>query len=209
MENDLESIRTLVVLATIERLKITYADQLIMKGYDAIPDFFQNHLYCPPNKVERDMALEKLYEKLKTIAGKAMTENIHQLILLNQLTDSLDSDAAEVILVNNKIDENGFITVENLNQSIIEAGRIEDRKRQIQMVADALSFFYSLSKLPLIKLVMAPIKVAASMVGATSLTETMEAGYNLTSNIKDLSPFIKIFVEREIDQIDELFKVNV
>ncbi len=208
MVNDLDSIRTLVVLATIDRLKVTYADQLAIKGYDAIPEFFQHHLYCPPNKVERDIALEKLYEKLKTIAGKAMTDNIHQLILLNNLTDSLDTDAAEVILKNHQVGEDGTISVETLNTAIVEAGRMEDRKRQIKMVADALSFFYSLSKLPLIKLVMAPIKVAASMVGATSLTDTMEAGYNLTTSIKDLSPFIKIFTEREIDQIDELFKIK-
>ncbi|NUM41200.1 MAG: hypothetical protein HUU45_06145, partial [Leptospiraceae bacterium] len=118
MADDLETIRTQVVLATIDRLKITYADQLAIKGYDAIPDFFRNHLYCPPNKAERDSALEKLYEKLKTIAGKAMTDNIHKLILLNQLTDSLDTDAAEVIMRNNQTNEDGTISVETLNQAI-------------------------------------------------------------------------------------------
>lgn len=48
------------------------------------------------------------------------------------------------------------------------------------MVSDALTFFFSLSKLPLIKLVMAPIKVAASLVGAMDLISTMEAGYALS-----------------------------
>ncbi|MCE9500102.1 MAG: hypothetical protein K8R21_06345 [Leptospira sp.] len=208
MAKDLETIKTFVVLATIERLKLTYADQLMIKGYDAIPDFLQYHLYCPPNKAERDIVLERLYEKLKTIAGKAMTDNIHQLILLNNLTDSLDTDTAMVIQDSNSYSENG-VAIEDLIIAISKVGRFEERRQQIQMVGDALNFFYSLSKLPLIKLVMAPIKVAASMVGATSLTQTMEAGYILTSNIKDLSPFIKIFLEREARNIDDLGKINV
>ena len=69
--------------------------------------------------------------------------------------------------------------------------------------------FFSLSKLPLIKLVMAPIKVAASMVGATSLTQTMEAGYTLTSNIKDHRPFIKILIERETKNVEDPRKIII
>ncbi|EMO77915.1 hypothetical protein LEP1GSC127_1756 [Leptospira kirschneri str. 200801925] len=56
----------------------------------------------------------------------------------------------------------------------------------------------------MIKLVMAPIKVAASMVGANSLVETMEAGYELSSKIKDLNPFIDAFLDREIRLIAKL-----
>lgn len=58
----------------------------------------------------------------------------------------------------------------------------------------------------MIKLVLSPIKVAASMVGATSLVKTMEAGYELSSKIKDLDPFIDAFLDREIRLIAKLEK---
>ncbi|RHX92919.1 FFLEELY motif protein [Leptospira stimsonii] len=199
----LELTRKAVVRATIERLRTTYSDLLIIKGYDGIPNFFEYNLYSPSNKEERDNALESLYEKLKTVAGKSMTDNIHQIILLNRLTDSLDYDTAKVVIENNLM-EDGVISRDNLYAAMGEADRFEERKQQIQMVGNTLRFFFSLSKLPMIKLVMAPIKVAASMVGATSLVETMEAGYDLSSKIKDLNPFIDAFVDRETKLIGKL-----
>ncbi|EMY14504.1 hypothetical protein LEP1GSC043_4523 [Leptospira weilii str. Ecochallenge] len=48
--------------------------------------------------------------------------------------------------------------------------------------------------------------MAASMVGATSLMKTMEAGYELSSKIKDLDPFIDAFLDREIRLIATLEK---
>ncbi|EMO53253.1 hypothetical protein LEP1GSC172_2702 [Leptospira noguchii] len=199
----LELTRKAVVRATIDRLCTTYSDLLVVKGYDGIPDFFEFNLYSPSNKEERDNALESLYEKLKTVAGKSMTENIHQIILLNRLTDSLDYDTAKIVIENNLI-EDGKISRNNLYAAMGEANRFDERKSQIQMVCNTLRFFFSLSKLPMIKLVMAPIKVAASMVGANSLVETMEAGYELSSKIKDLNPFIDAFLDREIRLIVKL-----
>lgn len=194
---ELEPVRLAVVRSTIVRLRFTYSDLLTtIKGYDGIPHFFENNLYAPANKEERDNALENLYEKLKTVAGKAMTDSIHQIILLNKITDSLDFDTARIVIENNLLDD-GNIRQESLYAAIGEVGRYDDRREQIRMVGETLRFFFSLSKLPMVKLIMAPIKVAASMVGATSLVDTMEAGYGLSSKIKDLNPFIEAFQDRE------------
>ncbi|EMY03698.1 hypothetical protein LEP1GSC029_3280 [Leptospira interrogans str. 2002000626] len=137
----LELTRKAVVRATIERLRTTYSDLLVVKGYDGIPDFFEFNLYSPSNKEERDNALESLYEKLKTVAGKSMTENIHQIILLNRLTDSLDYDTAKVVIENNLI-EDGKISRNNLYAAMGETNRFDERKTQIQMVGNTLKFFF-------------------------------------------------------------------
>ena len=194
--------KSLVVQATIDRLEKTYADLIAsQKGYDNIPAFFREHLYSPPNKEARDAALDNLYQKLKAVTGPEMTENVHKLILLNQLTDELDLETGKVLLagplkgVDNILEYP--ISDDELQSAIERAGRFDDRIRQITMVAESLDFFFSLSKLPLIKLVMAPIKVAASLVGAMDLVSTMEAGYELSRNIKDMSLFMNAFQERE------------
>lgn len=202
-----KAVRLVVVNRTIDRLALMYADWIAQKGFDGIPDFFRHHLYSPPNKEARDAALDNLYQKLKSVTGPEMTANIHMLIELNKLTDELDLDTARVLLSTTlKTKSTDELTFEELFVAVRQAGRKEDRKRQVQMVADCLTFFFSLSKLPLIKLVMAPIKVAASLVGAMDLVATMEAGYALSRNIKDMSPFVDTFIQRENEFIEADFR---
>lgn len=193
--------KSFVVSSMINRLERTYQDFIQdIKGFDKIPWFFRDHLYSPPNKDARDAALDNLYGKLKSVTGPEMTENIHQLILLNKLTDELDLETAQVLLGSywkGGLPEESNLTIEILNESIQQAGRFEDREQQIDMISDSLKFFFNLSKLPLIRLVMAPIKVAASMVGAADLVGTMEAGYELSRGIKKMEPFMIAFTERE------------
>ena len=187
----------------IDRIENTYADYITqIKGFDKIPDFFRNHLYSPGNKEKRDEALDNLYQKLKAVTGPEMTENIHKLIILNNLTDELDLQVAQKLLQTRwsagMPDEND-LSIEELNHTIIEIGDYENRIKQIDLIGETLLFFYNLSTLPLIRLVMAPIKVAATMVGASELVNTMEAGYQLSKGIKEMKPFVNVFMEREKD----------
>lgn len=199
-----KQVKSLVVSTMIDRVENTYQDFITgKKGYEKIADFFRLHLYSPPNKEARDAALDDLYLKLKSVTGKEMTENIHKLIILNRLTDELDLETARVLLAGKfkSIDPSELsdvtLSTDELNEAISEAGRFEDRERQIDLVCESLAFFFSLSKLPLIRLVLAPIKVAASMVGAMDLVGTMEAGYDLSRGIKDMQEFSDAFTERE------------
>lgn len=196
----------LVVKRSIDRLEQTYADTFENgSGYEYIPPFFRHHLYNPPNKEARDAALDNLYLKLKKVTGQEMAENIHKLIILNKLTDDLDLETGRTLLkgpLKETEDIDNFeLSFEQLLQAISETNRFDDRYKQISLVGDTLNFFFQLSKLPLIKLVMAPIRVAASIVGAMTLIETMEAGYKLSEHIKDMAPFVEIFTEREGDFI--------
>lgn len=198
----------LVVKLMIDRLQETYADFISQKEYQNIPTFFRDHLYAPPNKEARDQALDSLYEKLKSVTGPEMTANIHKLVQLNKLTDDLDLDTARTLLagpLKGKPEPAAAgLTRSDLEKAIAAVGRKEDRLVQVTMVVESLQFFFSLSKLPLIKLVLAPIKVAASLVGAMSLVETMEAGYNLSREIKKMQPFLDSFQERETDLIHKV-----
>ena len=134
-----------------------------------------------------------------SVTGPEMTENIHNLIVLIQLTDALDLQTAQVVLdgpmKGKSADEiaEASMTTQELNRCIGLAGCWEDRHRQVDMIGNTLTFFFTLSKLPLIKLVMAPIRVAASLVGAGELVDTMETGYQISRNIKDMKPFVDAF----------------
>lgn len=210
LENQqLEKAKQLVVNTIIERLEYTYEDYIKnIQGFSEIPSFFKNHLYAPANKKERDYVLEQLYIKLKTIVGEDMVENIHKLIQLIKLSDELDYEIANVLInkYTEEIHSNGKLNFEIVEKIINDKNQYSNRKKQIELICETLAFFFSLSKLPLVKLVMAPIKVAANLVGANILIETMEEGYRISKGIKDMKPFINDFKTREFYYLDSLQK---
>lgn len=195
-------VKSLLAEALTERLEKTYVDFIEKeKGFDQLPFFFHHHIYFPKYKEKRDIALEKLYHKLKAITGPQMTERIHQLILLNKYTDELDLEIVQTLLLGPWKDKKKLdgmkLSQEDLEWAIKEAKQVEKRQKQVEMVCESLDFFFTLSKLPMIRLVIAPIKVAASMVGAVELVATMEAGYELSRKIKNIKKFIEAFRTRE------------
>lgn len=208
-EDSVETIRQVVVHRMIERLQSDYGDFIEgVKGFSTIPEFFRDYLYSPPNKEKRDATLEQLYGKLKSITGPEMTENIHKLILLIQISDDLDRSTAKALLdgpLKNDPSAHATISDDEMEEAIIRAGGYENRIKQIELICETLSFFFALSKLPFIKLVMAPIKVAASLVGAEDLVGTMEKGYEISREIKDMKPFVQAFRERETAYVERLW----
>ena len=205
--------KSLIAEALTRRLESTYADFIEKeKGFDALPFFFRNYLYSPKDKEKRDVALEKLYLKLRSITGPQMTERVHQLILLNQYTDKLDLGLVQVLLNGpwkHKKKLDGIkLSQEQLEWAIKKAGQIDERKKQVEMVCESLDFFFSLSRLPMTRLVIAPIKVAASMVGAGDLTATMEAGYELSRKIKNIKKFIEAFRTREKKNLQAIASIG-
>lgn len=209
--HELEIAKQIIVNQIIERLEQHYEDYIKnVKGFNEIPSFFRQHLYAPANKQERDKSLEELYQKLKTIVGQDLVENIYKLIQLIKISDELDYEIAEELLKNylkdREYNEKTNLDFEIIEKIIHEKNQYEKRKQQIELICESLAFFFALSKLPLIKLVMAPIKVAANLVGADALIETMEEGYRISRNIKDMKPFIKDFRERELIYLNNIQK---
>ncbi len=207
LETQVTSILTEVF---IKRLEETYADFIEKgNGFEELPAFFRYHLYAPKNKKERDLALENLYHKLKAITGPKMTENIHKLIKLNKLTDELDLQLTQMLLSGPWKDKKNFEEIQfeqkDLGYLMKEADQLEKRIEQIDLVCETLTFFFSLSRLPMIRLVMAPIKVAASMVGAVGLVDTMETGYKIACKIADIQTFVEAFETREKKNLQDIF----
>lgn len=208
-QETIEKVRLAVVHRMVSRLENDYQDFIEgIAGFDAIPSFFRDYLYSPPNKEKRDAALEQLYSKLRSITGPEMTENIHKLIQLVEISDDLDRSTA-IALLNGPLNKSDHgldgLSDQEIEAAMLQAGKYENRLRQIDLICETLSFFFTLSKLPFIKLVMAPIKVAAGLVGAEDLVGTMEKGYEVSRKIKDMKPFMKAFKERETAYIEKIW----
>ncbi|MCB1188816.1 MAG: hypothetical protein H7A23_06170 [Leptospiraceae bacterium] len=208
MNQQVESLRNKVAQSEIDRFSTVFKQELKAKGYNQLPIFFKDYIYSPNIKEELQNSLSKLYGRIKTMTGSAMSENIKKLIELNEISDSLNKEIALFIYQNNLYNNSG-ISQENLEKAKINIGKFEDRKKQVQLIGDLLGFFFSLSKLPMIPFIMTPIKVAATMSGAKYLVKIMDAGYNLSKNIDDIYPFIDSFINKEIQYLDLLEKQSM
>ena len=74
------------------------------------------------------------------------------------------------------------------------------------MVVELLRFFHSLARFPFFKIMLGPIKVAAYLVGAERLIQTMEEGYRIAIQIKDIKPFLKAFEKRHKEYLRKIFE---
>ncbi len=153
-QNHLDRVKQVVVNTIIARLEITYEDYIKqVKGFENIPEFFRVHLYAPANKEERDEALNNLYEKLKSIVGQDLVENINKLIILIEISDQLVYEIAKIVQTQflEKIEVNqSIMPLEIFEQSLHLLNQYEQRKKQIELICESLSFFFALSKIPLI-----------------------------------------------------------
>ena len=209
VEQQEKEARELVVRMNIDRLTGTYADYIENeKGFGGLPEFIKIHLYSPPDKEARDAALISLHERVQSVVGPTLAENIGQLIRLNKLTDELDFATGRELLNDSLAGAENIleaeVSTEQFEAAYRRAGLREKRIRQVFMLADVMLFFFNLNKLPLAKLVIAPLKVAASLLGAANLTASIDAAYSLFQQIRQIEPFIRSFKERETVYIETL-----
>lgn len=202
------SLRAAVAERTIQRLRQTYADFLDNKpGFEQIPAFFRDHLYFPPDKAGRDASLEELYSRLRAVVGADMTQNIQKLIELIHISDDLDTATASQLSLRPGMSASCItetLSSEDFDMAVAMAAPIEDRARQVSLIQETLSFFFTLARLPFARLVLAPVRIAASLIGAAPLIQTMEQGYEIARKIDDIWPFLTAFVERETLYLDHL-----
>ncbi len=205
MNETLKKAKEYVVNQIVQNLENTYQDYIQnVEGFDKIPNFFKNYLYAPANKEERDRVLKDLYVKLKNLVGEDLVENIQKLIDLIKISDELDEEIALELINKNYAFYDNHMNFEVIERIIHEKNQYQRRKLQIDLICETLSFFFTLSKLPIVKLIMAPIKIAANLVGAEILIETMEEGYRIAKEIKDMKPFLTDFRKREYEFLEKI-----
>lgn len=193
---------------TLERMKGTYADFFEQGGaFAKVPGFFADHLYSPADKGSRDHALGTLSAGVTGLVGQQMAQRIRDLVQLVRVTDELDRTTARVLLSGPLLGvmhpRSGGLGPEDLHEAQVRAGQFDRRRAQVNLAHDALDFFFGLARLPLVSLVLAPLRALASVAGAHSLLGTLDAGYELARGLGDARPFLSAFRERELALIAE------
>ncbi len=177
----------IVVNTHVRRFHTTYAEYFADKSTRALADYFFEKIYTLEGKSERDALAVKTYNRFKGMLSEKSRERIENLLLLNELTDELDREMADVIRKDKKyiVKHNGVehIDLKKLPMLYRKANDPEARIRQLRLVILNLESFFELSKHPLAGVVMRPVSLAARTVGAIKLYRIFEEGYNATKPV--------------------------
>ena len=204
----LEEIKAECLNRQLDRVIANYPDFLEEKGFDKLPDFFRHHLYAVTNRQKRVNTIKSLRKKVAGVASSRVSENLDNLIMLSEITDYIEDKIATQ--VKTYVDSGETLDDSLIEKAIQQVGYPEVRKEQIVIMADSLVFFFQLTQLPFLKLMLTPIKVVCNVFGAQYIVETIEEGYNVAKEIEDISPFVEAFKERELQYIQSLFpEINI
>lgn len=177
----------IVVNTHVLRFHTTYAEYFNDPSTRALANYFFEKIYTLEGKSERDELAMKTYNRFKGMLSEKSRERIENLMLLNEITDELDSQMADVIRADKKyIVQQGaveHVDFKKLPMLYRRANDPEARIRQLRLIILNLESFFELSKHPLAGVVMRPVSLAARTVGATKLYRIFEEGYSATKPV--------------------------
>lgn len=183
---------------TTQRLLDTVKSQLTPDQYEKVFDFFANHMFMPEDRAGRDQALEVVYRRVKGVNIMGVSTNLRESVELAQLASSLD-DGLFAILERRKFTSTEHITHEAIDSAVREEGRVEDRRRQVELLCNNIRFFHKVCRSRMAKLVMTPMKAVAKATGVACLASQIDAGNRLAHAIDDVDSFVDaIWMEQNL-----------
>jgi hypothetical protein len=205
----------IVVNTHVLRFHKTYAAYFKDKSTRALADYFFEKIYTLEGKAERDALAVKTYNRFKGMLSAKSRERIENLLLLNEITDELDSQMADVIRKDKKyiVKSGGILHIDlkKLHTVYRKANDPETRIRQLRLIILNLESFFELSKHPLAAVVMRPVSLAARTVGAMKLYRIFEEGYNATKPVSKevFFDFTRSVREHETQFLEKAYKRRV
>jgi len=205
----------IIVNTHVRRFHETYAEYFDGKATRALADYFFEKIYTLEGKSERDQLAIKTYTRFKGMLSEKSRERIENLLLLNEITDELDGQMAEIIRKDKKyiVRHNGveYVDLKKLPQLYRKANDPEARIRQLKLIILNLESFFELSKHPLAGVVMRPVSLAARTVGAMKLYRIFEEGYNATKPVskKVFFEFMQYVRGHETQFLETVYKRHV
>ena len=205
----------IIVNTHIKRFHQMYSSYFNAPETRGLSDYFFERIYSLEDKNERDALAMKTYNRFKGMLSEKTRERIEHLLYLNELTDELDLQMAEVIQREPHYIEtrDGVQTVimKKLPKLYHEANSMVERTNQLKLVVQNLESFFELSKHPMADLVMKPAGLAARMVGAKKLFKVFEEGYHATRPVRRevFFDFTRHVRDSEINFLEDVYKSKI
>lgn len=186
----------------VARVQDTYHDLMTSDVYHRIAEYFFSQIYGVNDKVKRDEAFNRIYEKLTRAVGFKRVEKVTMLKELNEITDELD-----IAITRYHIKHFGrTITRETYEKCYVGIDKRSEREYQIELLKTTTQFFHKLAHFPMISLVIKPTKLAAKALGVGYIMDFFMDGYHAFRSVDDPTPFIEAIEKREQEYLDRLYE---
>lgn len=182
----------------VQRLKKTHEDLLLSPQTKGATEFFLKEIYAMKDLTQRDKDVEKLIPIMETAFPLNALEVITEAIVLDSLTESLDSKMSSVL--------GDVFTEEEYINAFKQVTLREDREKQINLVESLGKSLSVLVKIPLLATTLKMMRIPAKIAGVYNLHEFLESGFTVFKNTGNPEKFINTLVSRERALLKEIYE---
>jgi len=182
------------------RLAVTYADLARDPRYAEAIAFFQTDLYGPQDFSRRDADLARVVPMMARMLPESVILTVAKAMELSALSHELD------MRVNDFLPRaDAQFTVEDYCRAFRRAGRLPDRKRQIELIGEVgMALDRAVGK-PLIRSALALMRAPARAAGLGELQTFLERGFDAFRRMKGAEAFLATIRDRETGIVTAIF----
>jgi hypothetical protein len=177
------------------RLKHAHRDLYKHPGYHAGLEFLLTDLYAPANMTRRDDNIDRVFPKMvKWLPGNVLN-TLASLVELNLITQQLDLELTE--RCHDQRIDTANLTTHHYCEAYRSSRLLEQRARQIQLVADAGRQLDRYVRNRTLGWLLAMSRAPADMAGLTDLHNFLHRGYTAFRSMDNVQHLIERLVSRE------------
>jgi hypothetical protein len=181
-----------------QRLQSTYADFAAEPRYRAAIEFFLQDLYGPHDFTQRDRDLRKVLHQWERLLPERALHAVVCALELEALTQSLDIATAAALGSTEPAPA-------TYAAAYRQAGRQEDRQRQVSLTVAAGRALDSLIEAPALGIALRTARLPARMLGVATLQAFLERGYNAFRRMAGADELLAAIEQRETTIMHRLF----
>ena len=182
------------------RLAHTYADLARDPRYAGAIAFFQSDLYGPQDFSRRDADLSRIVPVMTRMLPDPVIATVARAMELSVLSHELDAR-----LLENLPRANGEFSVDEYCRAFRRAGRLADRRRQIELIGEVGTALDRYVRKPLIRSALALMRAPARAAGLGELQTFLERGFDAFRTMNGADVFLATIRTRENALIDAIF----
>lgn len=182
------------------RLAVTYADLAQDPRYAQAIAFFQTDLYGPQDFSRRDADLSRVVPMMARMLPESVMSTVAKAMELSVLSHELD------MRVNDALPRaDAQFTVEDYCRAFRRAGRLPDRRRQIDLIGEVGTALDHAVGKPLVRSALAMMRMPARAAGLGELQTFLERGFAAFRRMRGAEAFLATIRERETAIVDAIF----
>ncbi len=179
------------------RLARTHADLLGAPDTHGAALFFLDELYGAHDLSQRDVDLERIIPTLQRVLGVDALHAITEAIVLDALSEKLDSQMAAVL--GKRFDDAQYAA------AYAEATTRADRQRQLELVQELGDALCKLVRIPFLSAMLKVMRKPAQLAGLGDLQRFLEQGFITFKAMQAPHQFVTTIVQRECQVLDNIY----